>query len=182
MLQIIVPGIELWDEENNEFVFGDEQKLNLEHSLFSISKWEAKWRKPYFSTTKEKTEDEIIDYIRCMTLNEDVDQSVYNRLSRENADAISKYLEEPMTATYLSKINSSGKSTEIITAELIYYWMVALTIPVEQFEHWHINRLLTFIEVCNRKNQPPKKMSRRDIISRNASLNAARRKSLNTRG
>lgn len=180
MLQITVPADELWDEAKGEFVPVKEQTLQLEHSLISLSKWESKWCKSFFSK-KEKTYEETIDYIKCMTLTQNVKSNVYLNLSRENIDEINKYIEAPMTATVFSEDPMRKSSRETITSELIYYWMIALNIPFE-CQKWHLNRLLTLIRVCEIKNTPPKKMSRREIMSRNAALNAARRKQLNTRG
>ena len=186
MLTIVIPATkqaELWDEKKQEFITIPPKKevtLCLEHSLISLSKWESKWCKP-FLTREDKNYEETIDYIKCMTLTKGVDDEVYTRLTRANIEAINKYIEAPMTATYFSKDNNRKGNNEIITNELIYYWMIALNIPVE-FEKWHLNRLLTLIRVCNIKNQPAKKMSKREIMSRNAALNAARRKQLNTSG
>ncbi len=180
MLQITIPAVELWDERKQEFVTTKEQTLQLEHSLVSLSKWESKWCKP-FLTKQEKTFEETLDYIKCMTTTQNVDPEVYNHLTNENIEEINKYIEAPMTATYFSDDKTAKSSREQITAELIYYWMIALNIPFE-CQKWHLNRLLTLIKVCNIKNQPPKKRSRKEIMSRNAALNAARRKQLNTRG
>lgn len=180
MLQITIPGIELWDESREIFTQTKEQTLQLEHSLVSLSKWESKWGKVFLSK-QEKTYEETIDYIKCMTITQNVDPNVYNHLSKSIIDKITEYIEAPMTATYFSKEQSSGNSREQVTSELIYYWMIALNIPFE-CQKWHLNRLLTLIRVCNIKNQPPKKMSKRAIMSRNAALNAARRKQLNTKG
>ncbi len=180
MLRITVPASnELWDEKNQMFVTAKEQTLQLEHSLVSLSKWESKWCKAFFNS--DKTPEELLDYIKCMTLTQNVPPEVYERLTAENIREINDYIEAPMTATYFSQEQRSGHSREVITAELIYYWMIALNIPFE-CQKWHINRLLTLIRVCNIKNQPAKKMSRRDILSRNAQLNAARRTKLNTKG
>ena len=181
MLQISVPiSPEGWDEENQKFVDPKYKVLQLEHSLISLSKWESKWCKPFF-TNKEKTIEETIDYIRCMTLTPNVDSSVYNFITRNNIEQINEYIEAPMTATWFSK-NETGKTNrEIVTSELIYYWMIALDIPFE-CQKWHLNRLLTLIRVCNIKNTPPKKMSKRAIMNRNSALNASRRKQLHTRG
>ena len=179
MLRIVVPGQEFWDEEKQEFINTKEQVLQLEHSLISLSKWEAKWCKVFLSK-QEKTAEETIDYIKCMTITPNVDPEVYNRLTKENIKEIEDYIAAPMTATYFSS-NDNKPSHEQVTSELIYYWMIALTIPFE-CEKWHLNRLLTLIKVCNIKNQPPKKMGKREIMSRNAALNAARRKQLNTKG
>lgn len=180
MLQIVIPAVEYYDEVKEEFISTKEQTLQLEHSLVSLSKWESKWCKVFLSK-QEKTVEEIQDYIKCMTINQNVNPDVYNRLTQSNIDEIQKYISAPMTATYFSK-NAGGRATgEQVTSELIYYWMIALNIPFE-CQKWHLNRLLTLIRVCNVKNQPPKKMSKRDILSRNASLNAARRQQLNTKG
>lgn len=180
MLHITVPAIELWDEQKQEFITGKEQTLCLEHSLVSLSKWESKWCK-IFLDTEEKTYEETIDYIRCMTLTQNVNPEVYTRLTAENIKQINEYIEAPMTATTFGKETQHSGGRERISSELIYYWMIALNIPFE-CQKWHLNRLLTLIRVCNIKNAPPKKMSKRDIASRNAALNAARRKQLNTRG
>ena len=183
MLQIIIPlNEEGWDEEKQEFVTPKTVTLQLEHSLISLSKWESKWCKAFLSKG-EKTYEQTLDYIKCMTITKNVDEEVYLHLTRSNIDAINKYIEAPMTATHFYSDDNKKKTghKETITSELIYYWMIALQIPVE-FEKWHLNRLLTLIEVCNRKNQPPKKRSQREIMSRNTALNAARRKQLNTRG
>ena len=180
MLTITIPATEEFDEIKGEFVYTKEQTLQLEHSLISISKWESKWCKAFLDK-KDKTSEEIIDYIKCMTLNKTVDEQVYNCLTQANLTAINEYISAPMTATYFSANEQGKKNSEQITSELIYYWMIALQIPFE-CQKWHINRLLTLIRVCNIKNTPPKKMSKRDIASRNAALNAARRKQMNTKG
>lgn len=181
MLQIKIPITpEGWDEAKNEFVEAREQVLQLEHSLVSLSKWESKWCKSFFSK-QAKTYEETIDYIKCMTVTKNVDPEVYDHLTTANIAQINQYIESPMTATYFSEDKSSKTNKETVTSELIYYWMIALNIPFE-CQKWHLNRLLTLIRVCNIKNQPPKKMSKRDIMSRNHALNAARRKQYNTRG
>ena len=180
MLQITIPAVELWDERKQEFITTKEQTLQLEHSLVSLSKWESKWCKPFLNKQK-KTFEETLDYIKCMTLTQNVDPEVYNYLTNENIKEINEYIGAPMTATYFSDEKTSKTNREQVTAELIYYWMIALNIPFE-CQKWHLNRLLTLIKVCSIKNQPPKKRSKKDIMSRNAALNAARRKQLNTKG
>ena len=181
MLQITVPATEQWDESKQEFINTKEQTLLLEHSLVSLSKWESKWCKSFLSSKEDKTNEETIDYIRCMTLNKNVDPNVYYCLTKENIKQIYDYIYAPMTATVLPKDHRNKTNREVITSELIYYWMIALTIPSE-YERWHLNRLITLINVCSIKNAPPKKRSRRELMSRNAALNAARRKQFNTRG
>jgi hypothetical protein len=180
MLQITIPAMEFWDERRQEFINTKEQTLQLEHSLISISKWESKWCKVFLSK-EDKTYEETIDYIKCMTITPNVDPNVYNLLTKENVTMIEEYIAAPMTATYFSKEQGGRSNGEQVTSELIYYWMIALNIP-HVYEKWHLNRLLTLIRVCNVKNQPPKKMSKRDLMSRNAKLNAARRKKLNSKG
>jgi len=180
MLQITIPATELWNEKTNEFVKTKEQVLQLEHSLVSLSKWESKWCKPFMSKT-EKTSEETIDYIRCMTVTQNIDFDVYNCITNEIINEVSAYIEAPMTATTFSDDNKNIINREIITAEIIYYWMVALTIPFE-CQKWHLNRLLTLINVCNIKNQPKKKTGKGNIYARNRALNEARKKELNTAG
>lgn len=181
MLVITIPAIEGFDDEKQEFVIlAKEQTLQLEHSLVSLSKWESKWCKVFLSK-EEKTLEETLDYIKCMTITQNVNPSVYNRLTKENINDINNYIDAPMTATTFYGHNQDGRSKETITSELIYYWMISLNIPME-CQKWHLNRLLTLIRVCNIKNTPPKKMNKREIMNRNAALNAARKKQLNTTG
>lgn len=181
MLRIEIPiNPEGWDEKRQEFVKPKTQILQLEHSLVSLSKWESKWCKPFFSN-EEKSYEEVLDYIKCMTITQNVDPEVYNHLTESNITDINNYINAPMTATTFTNDKVHGNNREIITSELVYYWMIALNIPVE-FQKWHINRLLTLIRVCEIKNSPQKKMSKNEIMSRNAALNEARRKKLNSRG
>lgn len=181
MLQIAVTVVgEQWDSENQVFVEPVVKELQLEHSLLSLSKWESKWCKP-FLTKEPKTQEETMDYIRCMTLNTDVDPEIYNMLTYADIKKIEKYIEAPMTATTINEQKGGKVNREIVTSEVIYYWMVALNIPSE-YQAWHLNRLLTLIRVCNIKNQPAKKTSRKEQLSQNAALNMARRKQLNSRG
>ena len=182
MLRIVVPASEGFDEQKQEFVYTKEQVLHLEHSLVSLSKWESKWHKPFFSMKKgDKSDLEILDYIRCMTLTQNVDPEIYFHLSEQNQKDINAYIDDPMTATTFSQIQKTTSNKEIVTSELVYYWMIAYNIPVE-FEKWHFNRLMTLIKICNIKNQPPKKMSKGAIMKQNTSLNAARRAAMHTRG
>ena len=179
MLQIIVPATEQWDEVKQEFVYTKETTLQLEHSLVSLSKWESKWCKPFLSK-ENMTAEETIDYIRCMTITQNVNPEVYTCLSDENIAQVRDYIQAPMTATFFRKENGPP-SREIITSELIYYWMITLNIPFE-CQKWHLNRLLTLIRVCNIKNQPAKRRSQREIMEYNTALNEARRKKLNSKG
>lgn len=180
MLRLTIPAREYWDEEALEFVKTREYNLELEHSLVSLREWESKWNKAFISK-QPKTYEETIDYIKCMTLTDNVPPDAYKHLTKENIREVNKYIKAPMTATYISEDKKSKGRGETVTAELIYYWMISLNIPFE-CQYWHLNSLITLVKVCNVKNSPPKKMSRREIASRNADLNRARRKQLNTRG
>ena len=185
MLQITIPAAvsETFNEETNEFIYttvSKEQTLCLEHSLVSLSKWESKWCKPFLSKVS-KTDEETLDYIKCMTITQNVDPKAYNYLTQENYDKIRDYINAPHTATIVPDDPAGKNNREIVTAELIYYWMIALNIPSE-YQKWPLNRLLTLIRVCNIKNAPPKKRSKKEIMSRNTALNNARRKHLNSKG
>lgn len=178
MLEVLIEGCEQYDESINSFIQIKSQTLKLEHSLLSISKWESKWHKP-FVNKETKTTEEVIDYIKCMTIN-NVDDAIYKCIDDNVFKIINEYISDSMTATTFNDINS-GSSREIITSEIIYYWMIAHNIPFE-CEKWHLNRLLTLIKVCNNKNNPGKKMSRSEIIQRNKELNNKRRMAMNSKG
>lgn len=180
MLEITIPSRELYDEQKNEFVSVKGQKLVLEHSLVSLSKWESKWKKPFLSKTSNITNEEFIDYIRCMTITQNVNPILYLGITPSIITEVKQYINEPMTATTFSN-DKHSPNREIITAEIIYYWMIAHGIPFE-CQKWHLNRLLTLIRVCSIKNSKQKPMSRREQLRRNNALNKARRKRLNSKG
>lgn len=181
MLQIVVPKQEGFNSKTNEFITFPGQTLQLEHSLVSLDKWESKWHKP-FLTKDTKPWDEQLDYIRCMTITQNVHPDTYLYLTDKNKKAIKEYIEDPMTATtFYGHDNQRGGRKEQITSELIYYWMVAFNIPFE-CKKWHLNKLLTLIRICSIKNEPPKKMSQAEVMRRNAALNAQRKARLGTRG
>ena len=180
MLSITIPAQEYFDEVNEEFVtVKKEQIIQLEHSLVSISKWESKWKKPFLDK-KEKTTEETLDYIKCMTITQNIDDKSYLTLNKKQLTDISNYISDSMTATIISQKKGRGAS-DVVTSELIYFWMVNANIPFE-CQKWHLNRLLTLIQICNIKNSPPTKMKRQEILSRNRSLNEARKQQLNTKG
>lgn len=178
---ITIPRTELWDKEKEEFVYKKEQVIVLEHSLVSLSKWESKWHKPFLSSDT-KTTEEILDYIKCMTITQNVDPEVYLRLTQQNVKEINEYIEDPATATWFGKREKKpGINNKVVTSELIYYWMIALQIPWEA-QKWHLNRLITLIKVCNEENRPKKNMNMNDVYRRNSALNAARRSKYHSKG
>ena len=184
MLPISVPiGPEGWDETKEEFVTPKTIVLELEHSLVSISKWESKWHKA-FLTDKPKTAEETLDYIKCMVLNDEIDEDVFNHLTQDNIDEINNYIKAPMTATVIRNESRNGGpgSKDVTTSELIYYWMITNNIPFE-CENWHLNRLLTLIKVCGVKNTGPNKNRNRSELARNyAAINKANRARFNSKG
>ena len=179
-LTITVPERDFYDPKANRFITVKQQRLVMEHSLLSLAKWEMKWHKPYLSR-EPKSEEENFDYIRCMCLTEPSDPNVFYALSQDNIKSIADYISNPMTATTFHN-RDKRPSREIITNELIYFWMTSFNIPFDPCQKWHLNRLMTLIEVASIKNQPSKKMSKRDILSQNAALNAARRAKYGTLG
>lgn len=179
MLKLLVPGIELYDSEAEEFTTEDPVLITLEHSLVSLSKWESFYQKPFLSK-EEKSEEEILHYIEDMILDAEISPGVISRLSMDNISMVNDYIEAPMTATWFDESPSNGPGP-VVTAELIYYWMISFGIPFE-CAAWHLNRLLTLIKVCNIKNSKPKKMSRSELAARNRSLNAQRRAKLGSKG
>lgn len=180
MLYIEVPlENEKWDENKQEFIEPKKQILQLEHSLVSLSKWESKWCKPFLSSSK--TDEEILDYIKCMTITQNVSPVVYNYLTDSNIQEIVDYINAPMTAATFYNRQNTKINREIVTADLIYYWMISLQIPFE-CQKWHLNRLLALIKVCDIKNTPPKKRTRNEISAEYARINAARRQQYNTKG
>lgn len=181
MLQITIPlTSEGWDYEKEEFVEAKTKTLQLEHSLVSLSKWESKWCKPFLSKV-DKTDEEIMDYIKCMTITQNVKPEIYDMFTADNFRQVNEYINAPMTATTFREDKQNKGQQQIVTSEVIYGWMVALQIPPE-YQKWHLNRLLTLIRVCNINNSPPKKMSKRATASHYAQLNAARRKQMNSKG
>ena len=181
MLSIHIKARELFNERTSEFITVKGGTLKLEHSLVSISKWESKWKIPFLSK-KKKTNDQIDDYIRCMSVNGDPDPNLIASISSEDKNRIIDYIEEKQTATWFSNLDDKRSTqSDVITSELIYYWMIEYKIPHE-YEKWHLSRLLTLIEICNRKNADPKKMTNAEIIARNKALNAERKAKLHSRG
>lgn len=183
MLTITVPEQkDIFDEKKNEFLSIKGATIQLEHSLISLRKWESKWHKPFLDR-KDHTPEESLDYVRCMTLTPHVDPLLYYVIPQGEMIRISEYIKDPMTATWFGKEdNKKGQArARVITAEVIYYWMIELGVPVE-FEKWHLNQLLTFIRVINVERTPNKKMSKSTLLKNYSALNAQRRAALRTKG
>lgn len=180
MLRITIPASELFNEATNEFISSKGQTLSLEHSLVSLSKWESKYHKPFLGK-EPKSVAESIEYIKCMTLTQNVNPNVYNGIDDAIINQVEAYIQDPMTATWFSKKDTRPPSRQIITSEVIYHMMIVLGIPFE-CQKWHLNRLLTLIRVCNEKSTKPKKLSKRELASRNTALNMARRKAYHSKG
>jgi hypothetical protein len=180
VLTITVPGVELYDEKKEVFFNLPEVTLSLEHSLVSLSKWESHWEKPFLGP-EPKTTEETIGYVKAMTLTPNIPDEIYGRLSNENLLAVNAYIGAKMSATWFNE--QKKPSREIVTAEVIYSWLVNLQIDWE-CQHWHLNRLFTLIKVVNQKNAPDKqpKRSRAEMIAERNALNAKRRAELNTSG
>lgn len=180
MLTIEVQGKEVYNDDLNEFIQIPSTKLRLEHSLVSISKWESKWKVPFLGK-EEKTPEQVLDYVKIMTITQNVDPIVYAGLTKEHMKKINEYIADPMTATWFSEKDKKPNNGRVVTSELIYYWMIALNIPIE-FQKWHFNKLMTLIQVCNEEQQPKKELSKKDLYARNRNINAARKAALHSRG
>lgn len=188
MLEITIPEqhYEFFDDNIEEFINVNikETKIHIEHSLISLKKWEQKWHVPFLGKV-DKTYDEITDYIRCMTLTNGIDPEVYHWIPENVLNEVIEYIKDPMTATWFREenglIGAQKNSREIITAEIIYYWMISLSIPVE-FQKWHLNQLLTLIKVVNIKNGKPRKKDPKTAARERVALNKKRREQYNSKG
>lgn len=180
MLQITIPGAEFWDEKECMFKYGPAATLKLEHSLLSVSKWESKWKKPFLSDKYEKTDAMWLDYIRCMAISP-IPDDIWPRLKNNHIQEILQYIHDSHTATTISTnplgapTSKKKKKKQYITSELIYYWMFSCQIP-KDCEKWHLNRLMTLIQVFSVENAPAEKISKQQMAARRSQLNAARLK------
>ena len=181
MLELKIPRSEVYLENEECFVEIKPVVLKLEHSLVSISKWEAKWHKPFLDPKTSKTFDESIDYVRCMTINQNVDPLTYTVITGEMLKTINDYMNEDQTATTFSNLPQHTPSRQVVTSELIYYWMAGYGIPME-CQKWHLSRLMTLIKIFDIKSSGGKKMSRNEVMAQNRALNEARRKAAKSRG
>lgn len=186
MLEIKVKEQRLYDENKNEFIYIKPVTLKLEHSLISIRKWESKHHKPFLGGKgDEKTLDELVDYISCMVINkENVDPTVIYHLPAEVIQKVIVYIKDDMTATWFTgnhRVGASNILGEVVTAEIIYYWMISYNVPIE-LERWHLNQLLTLLKVINIKNGGEKKMSKRDAAIERTAENMRRRAKYHTKG
>jgi hypothetical protein len=179
MLRIVI-GEEFFDDQTQQFVIPEPIIVDLEHSLLSLSKWESKYQKPFLSPGA-KTTEEIFGYLKAMIVDENVDPDVLDRCSKENLEDVQKYIDSVQSATTFGTMPERRGPGEIITSELIYYWLVAFNIPFE-CERWHLNRLFALIRICNIKNSKPKKMRPHEIAQRNRELNEQRRAKYRTAG
>ena len=180
MLSLQIQGCDFWDESTNQFVPMKSQVLQLEHSLVSISKWEAKYKKPFLSR-EGRTREETLDYIKAMTITQNVNPLLYNLITDDHIRKVNEYIDDPMSATTIKKQEGKGNAFKIITSEEIYASMVELRVPAE-YQKWHFNRLMMLLRVLGERNKPPKKMRKSELARRNRSLNAARRARLGSRG
>lgn len=190
MLKIQIPDQEeqLWDEEKEVFIYNKKAKgceLILEHSLLSISKWESIWCKP-FLVTKDKSVEEMLSYVECMVVTPtNVDPDLIRRIPQSEFERINAYINNPSTASTINTIGGKGRGSngELVTSELIYYWMTALSIPFE-CQKWHLNRLLALIRICEIKNDPKgqPKMSANETRDYYDQLNERNKKLFNTKG
>lgn len=180
MLKIIVPGEEYYDEKLESFSTVGDFTLELEHSLAALSKWEQKWEKPFLGL-KEPTNEELLYYLKSMAITPDVPEIIWNKLSSENVKDINEYINRKMTATWFREDSNLNRSSEIITADIIYYWMITFNIPLD-CENWHLSRLFTLIKTYSAKQTKEKKLSPKQLAEQRSRLNAERKAKLGTTG
>lgn len=181
MLRIVIKGEEFYDEKENRFYYPESVTLDLEHSLLSLSKWESKHQKP-FLTTEKKSKEEVFSYLQAMVVTPDADLDVLYRLSQESINEIQAYIDSSQSATTFGEMPERRGPSEVITSELIYYWLSALNLPFIPTQEWHLNRLLSLVRIANVKNAKPRKMSKNELAQRYNDLNNQRRAQYGTKG
>lgn len=183
MLTIDIPEQDIFDESTSTFYKVKAQKLHFEHSLAAIAKWEAKWHTP-FMDNKEKNMVQLVDYIRCMCVDTDVDPIVFKGLSRKHMVMVEEYIKDPMTASWIDDSKKKPKPkthAEVMTSELMYFYMSQAQIPYE-CQNWPLPRLVMLLRIAGEKMSTNNKMSKRDIMNQQASLNAIRRAKTGSKG
>jgi hypothetical protein len=198
MLKITIPKLEnFWNEGTEQFENFEGCEMHLEHSLWTISEWEKVIKKPFVG--EKHTNEELLFYIKCMCIN-DVPDVAFSYLTEEDIIRINEYIQDDQTATtirdnLLDEKNTKGGKQEFITSELLYYFMIAMNIPVE-FEHWHLGRLLMLIRVCSEKNKEAEEKAKNhgkrgnrlstkeqaNLAARYHEINAKRRAEWGTKG
>lgn len=181
MLTLQLTDFEYYDEKEGRFKVRKGRKLLLEHSLISIVRWESKWKTPFISN-KDKTQEQSSDYIRCMCTNLPEDLTLFKTLTKKEIAVVDAYINDSMTATTISRKGPKRPSREIVTSEIIYWWMIQYNIPFDPCEKWHLNRLMTLIEVCGAKGGPQQKMGVKEQMAQQRMINATRRARLNSKG
>lgn len=173
MLLVTVPQGEIYDPKTRMFVYTSETVLRLEHSLVSLSKWESRWKVPFLN--REHPSEMFDDYIRCMTITQNVDPNVYLVITNDIRKRVKAYIEESQTAAVVNEAQRLHQSRQFVTSDLIYYWMTALNIPFEPCQKWHLSRLMMLIKIANVENKSGNKMSKADSAKAQHAQNAARR-------
>lgn len=179
---VTIPDQEGWDSEKEEFINIKGCTIRMKHSLLSISKWEMKWKKPFLKPGYQMTEEETVDYYKCMTITQNVDPGVYEFISPLDKRRIADYISTPLSA-YSPVNKKGGGSKKPIVSERLYFWMTAYNIP-SSYEKWHLSRLINLLEIAAEENSPDKskKMPTGEIYRQNHELNQMRRKAMHTRG
>jgi hypothetical protein len=179
MLTLNVEGDEFFDSEKQMFFYTKPSLINLEHSLISVAKWEAHWKKPYlpsWSAPGMQGPVEELDYIRCMIIGK-FEEHIPALIQQNHLAEVRAYMLDSHTASVSHRIGKSETSKKTVTSELIYFWMIKFGIPFE-CEKWHFNRLLSLIDVCNLKEAElsgKNKMSAQESAEWRNQLNKKRR-------
>lgn len=180
ILVLEFPEYDQFDRVTEEFVTFPPARLTLVHNLLSIVRWESKWKRSFVDRPPSSV-DEVIDYVECMADGQPSVPHMLERLTRDHTEAIKAYIADPMSASVMLSRPGQTKSSEKMTSDLIYYYMVTFQIPFEA-EEWHLNRLLMLIRICNAKQSAGQKTNSKSAASQRAALNRARRARAGSRG